>query len=200
MKKLFCALLAFVMAFALLVPVSAEDLPITHDPDYLPGAKQLSPMSFRAIAGKEFTLEIEVTPPRKGTVESITYQWYRRSITSNKFAEDTVEKIEGATEPKLTLTAQFQEKVSGARFLSGNMLESYAYYCTVSTTVVDGSFRCYGGTASNNFYVRTYYDFAGLSNYLKTQLDAGFSNFLWALVDCAALPFVMVVDWFGDAF
>jgi len=197
MKKLFCVLLAFVLAFALLVPVSAEDLPTTHDPDYLPGVNN-SPMSLKVIAGKEFTLEIEVTLPRKGTVESIAYQWYRRSITSNKFAKDTIEKIEGATEPRLTLTAQFQEKVSGARFLSGNMLESYAYFCAVDITVVDGSFRCYGGTASNNFYVRTYYDFSGWINYMKAQLDAGFSNFFWALVDCAALPFVRIVDWFGD--
>jgi len=172
-------LLTLALALALLVPVSAIPNPVP-----LPGYVQLP---IYVAAGKEFTLEIGGDPFMAGVIAR-DYQWYRMSVPPLGDAE----AIAGATDLRLTLTAQLPPKGSGGRSWAGNVLKSENYYCKVTTTFDDGTVTELYSTTT---LVHTYYDLAGAKDYLAAQWDLGAFSFLRALGEFAFIPFVLAHEW-----
>jgi hypothetical protein len=178
MKKLLSALVACALTLALLAPAGAA-----INPDYLPTFTQQPPKSLYVAAGEEFTLEIKAEPPKAGG--TMTYQWYSISYPP---LEGSVVAIEGATGPKLTLTAQLPPDGSAGLSWAGNVFKTENYWCQVTTAFDDGA----STQAQSRFtLVRTYYDLAGAGAYLAAQWDQGALFFLRALADFAFIPVLL---------
>ena len=182
MKKFLSALVVCALALALLVPAGAA-----INPDYLPTFTQQPPKSLFAAAGKAFTLEIKADPPKAGG--TMAYQWYSISVPPLEAVA-----IEGATGPKLTLTAQLPPDGSGGLSWAGDVFKTENYFCEVTATFGDGA----STKAQSDFtLVRTYYDLAGAGKYLAAQWDQGALFFLRALADFAFIPVLLGYEWWS---